>query len=157
MRVHWNTWQESVRGMKFGLRKRWWGSDVAIVTGGASGDAGRYANEIWHLLCTCTVVFLLEDQSRQSWCHEMMSQWPCIILGGKYKRRAHTNLGAVSWVSGTEQLGLLISHRPSTQAILVSLMEQSITRLNCVPCLSICMYPDLFGNFLVSMTLVFWH
>ena len=64
------------------------------------------------------------------------------------------NLGAVIWVSGTEQLGLLISHRPSTLAILVLLMEQSIARLNCVPCLSICTYPDLFGNFLVSMTLV---
>ena len=76
------------------------------------------------------------------------------ILGGKYKRRAHTNLRAVIWVSGTEQLGLSISHRPSTPAILVSLMEQSITGMNCIPCLSICMCPDLFGNFLVSMTLV---
>ena len=66
------------------------------------------------------------------------------------------NHGAVIWISGSEQLGLLISHRPSTLAILVSLMEQSITRMNCVPCLSICMYPDLFGNFLVSMTLVVW-
>ena len=75
-------------------------------------------------------------------------------LGGKYKRRVHTNLRAVVWVSGTEWLGLSISHRPSTLAILVSLVEQSITRMNCVPWLSICMYPDLFGNFLVSMTLV---
>ena len=64
------------------------------------------------------------------------------------------NLGAVVWVSGTEQLGLSISHRPSTPAISVPLVEQSITRMNCVPCLSICMSPDLFGNFLVSMTLV---
>ena len=64
------------------------------------------------------------------------------------------NLRAVVWVSGTEWLGLLISYKPSTLAIVVPLMEQSITRMNCVPCLSICMYPDLFGNFLVSMTLV---
>ena len=74
-------------------------------------------------------------------------------LGGKYKREAHTNLGAVIWVSGTEWLHLLISHRPSIPAILVSLMEQIITRMNCVPSLSICMYPDLFGNFFVSLTL----
>ena len=32
------------------------------------------------------------------------------IGGGKYIRRAPTNLGAVIWVSGTEQLGLLPSH-----------------------------------------------
>ena len=34
------------------------------------------------------------------------------------------SLGAVIWVSGTEQLGLLRSHQPSTLAILVPLMEQ---------------------------------
>ena len=56
------------------------------------------------------------------------------ILGGKYKRRAHMNLRAVIWVSGTEWLGLLISHRPSTLAISVPLVEQSITRKNCVLC-----------------------
>ena len=54
--------------------------------------------------------------------------------------------GAVIWVSGTEWLGLLISHRPSTLAILVRPVEQSITRKNCVFYLSICMYPDLFGE-----------
>ena len=56
------------------------------------------------------------------------------------------NLRAVIWVSGTEWLGLLISHRPSTPAISVPLMEQSITRKNCVFYLSICMYQDLFGE-----------
>ena len=34
------------------------------------------------------------------------------------------SLGAVIWVSGTEWLGLLRSHRPFTLAILVPLMEQ---------------------------------
>ena len=70
----------------------------------------------------------------------------CALWGGKYIRRAHTNLGSVVWVSGTEWLGLLISHRPSTPAISVPLVEQSITRKNCVFYLSICMYPDLFGE-----------
>ena len=34
------------------------------------------------------------------------------------------SLGAVIWVSGTEWLGLLTSHQPSTQAISVPLVEQ---------------------------------
>ena len=34
------------------------------------------------------------------------------------------SLGAVVWVSDTEQLGRLSSHLPSTLAILVPLMEQ---------------------------------
>ena len=62
--------------------------------------------------------------------------------------------GLSSGFSDTEWLGLLISHRPSTLAILVPLVEQSITRMNCVFHLSILMYPDLLGNLLVSMTLV---
>ena len=68
------------------------------------------------------------------------------LWGGKYIRRAHTNLRVVIWVSGTEWLGLLISHRPSTLAISEPLMEQSITMKNCVFYLSICTYPDLFGE-----------
>ena len=62
--------------------------------------------------------------------------------------------GLSSGSSNTEHLGLLTSHRPSTLAISVPLMEQSITRMNCVICLSICMYPDLSGELLVSVTLV---
>ena len=46
-------------------------------------------------------------------------------LGIGYKRKACNSLGAVIWVSGTEQLGQLLgSHQPSTLAILVPLMEQ---------------------------------
>ena len=69
------------------------------------------------------------------------------ILGGKYKRRAHTNLSDCHLgFLVLEWLGLLISHRPSTLAISVPVMEKSITRKNCVFYLSICMYPDLFGE-----------
>ena len=57
-----------------------------------------------------------------------------------------SGLWAVIWVSGSEWLGLLISHSPSTLAISVPLVEQSITRKNCVFYLSIWMYPDLFGE-----------
>ena len=45
------------------------------------------------------------------------------IWGWKYLRKRKLESGAVVWVSGTEQLGLLISHQPSTPAILVPLME----------------------------------
>ena len=56
--------------------------------------------------------------------------------------------------SDTKRLGLLTSHRPSTLAVSVPLMEQSITRMDCVIFLSICMYPGLSGELLVSVTLV---
>ena len=76
-----------------------------------------------------------------------MPFWEGIIKG------EHTQTsGLSSGFSDTEQLGPLTSHRPSTLAILVSLMEQSITRMNYVFYLSICMYPDLLENSLVSMT-----
>ena len=73
---------------------------------------------------------------------------------GTIKMTAHLNLGAVIGSSATEHLGLLTSHRPSTLAISVPLVEQSITRMNCVLCLSICRYPDLSWELLVSVTLV---
>ena len=62
--------------------------------------------------------------------------------------------GLSSGYSDTEWLGLLTSHRPSTLAISVPLMEQSTTRMKCVFYLSMFMYPDLFGELVVSMTLV---
>ena len=73
---------------------------------------------------------------------------------GTIKGQHTQTSGLSSGFSDTEQLGLLTSHRPSTSAVLVALMEQSITRMNCVFHLSICMHPDLYGELLVSMTLV---
>ena len=68
------------------------------------------------------------------------------------KKGEHTRtFGLLSGSSDTEYLGLLTSHRPSTLAILVPLVEQSITRMNCVLYLSICMYPYLSGELLVSV------
>ena len=62
--------------------------------------------------------------------------------------------GLSSGYSGTKHSGLLISHRPSTLAVLVPLKEKSITRMDSMTCLSICMYPDLSGEPLVSVTSV---
>ena len=76
------------------------------------------------------------------------------IWGGKYIRKAISNLRAVIWVSGTEQLGLLVSHQPSTLAILVPLVEQEYILDELCTLLNQVHAPRLFGNTLVSMTLV---
>ena len=62
--------------------------------------------------------------------------------------------GLLSGYSGTKCLGLLTSHRPTTLAVSVPIEEKSITRMECVTCLSICMYPDLSGESSVGVTLV---
>ena len=135
--------------MEFRLRKRLRGLDASIVTGDSGMDASRCADELWCYLCVCTVVFLLEDQSRWSWHHEMRSKWSLMLFWEGTIKGEHTwTLGLLSGFSDTDWLGLLTSHRPSTLAISVPLVEQSITRMNCVFHLSICMYPDLFwGTF----------
>ena len=77
-----------------------------------------------------------------------------LLREGTIKREHNQTLGLSSGSSDTKHLGLLTSHRPSTLAISLPFMEQSITRMDCVICLLICMYPDLSGELLVSVTLV---
>ena len=77
-----------------------------------------------------------------------------LLREGTIKGEHNQTLGLSSGSSDTKHLGLLTSHRPPTLAILVPLVEQSITRMDCVICLSICMYPDLSRELLVSVTLV---
>ena len=77
-----------------------------------------------------------------------------LLREGTIKGEHHKNSGLSSGSSGTKHLGLLTSHIPSTLAVSVPLMEKSITRMDCVICLSICMYPDLSGKLSVSVTLV---
>ena len=147
-----------VTGTEFGLRKRLRGSDASTVFGDSGIDASRYTDEWQCFWCTCTVVFLLEDQSWWLWCHEMTSQGSLVLSREGTIKGEHTQTsGLSSGSSDAEHLGLLTSHRPSTLAISVPLLEQSITRLNCVICLSICIYTDLSGELLVSVTLVVWH
>ena len=64
------------------------------------------------------------------------------------------SLGAVVWVSGTEWLGPLLSHQPSTLAISVPLMEQEYILVVLFTLFIHVHVPRLFGNTLVSMTLV---
>ena len=73
---------------------------------------------------------------------------------GNIKGEHNQTSGLSSGSSDTKHLGLLTSHRPSTLAISVPLMQQSITRMDCVICLSICMYPDLSGELLFCVTFV---
>ena len=74
--------------------------------------------------------------------------------GGKYIRRTHTSLRAVIWVSGTEWLGLLSRHQPSTLAISVPLMEQEYIQDGLCTLFLHVHAPRLFGNTLVSAILV---
>ena len=68
------------------------------------------------------------------------------IEEGTIKGEHNQTSGLSSKSSDTEHSGLLTSHRPCTLAILVPLMEQNIIRMDCVICLSTCMYPDLSGG-----------
>ena len=78
------------------------------------------------------------------------------IEGGKYIWRAHLGFGAVIWVSGTEQFGLLLSHWPSTLAISVPLIDQEYTQDELSSFFISLHARRLFGSTLVSMTLVVW-
>ena len=73
---------------------------------------------------------------------------------GTIKGEHNQTSGLSSGFSGTKRLGLLISHRPSTLAVSVPLVEKSIIRMECVTCLPRCMYQDLSGEPSVSVTLV---
>ena len=131
---------------RFGCSYIEWGSDM---------NTSRCADEWQHFQCACAVFFPLEDQSRQSWHHEMMSQGSLRLLReGTIKGEHNQTSGLSSGSSNTKCLGLLTSHRPSTSSISVRLMEQSIIRMDHVIYLSICMYSDLSGELLVSVTLV---
>ena len=69
-----------------------------------------------------------------------------LLREGTIKGDHIQTLGLLYGYSGTKCSGLSISLRPSTLAVLVLLEEKSITRMDSVTCLSICMYPDLSGN-----------
>ena len=69
-----------------------------------------------------------------------------LLWEGTIKGEHTQTSGLLSGFSGTEWLGLLTSHRPSTLAILVPLMEQSITRMDCVSFIHMHV-PRPFGEF----------
>ena len=69
----------------------------------------------------------------------------------------HLGFRAVIWVSGTKWLGLLLSHQPSTPAILVPLMGKEYTQDELSSLFIHVHAPRLFGNTSVSMTLVVWQ
>ena len=77
-----------------------------------------------------------------------------LLREGTIKEEHIRTLGLSCGYSGTKHLALLASHRPSTLAVSVPLEEKSITRMDSVTCLSICMHPDLSGELSVSVTLV---
>ena len=79
------------------------------------------------------------------------------IWGGKYIRKSELKPGAVIWVSGTEQLDLLLSHQPSTLAISVPLVEQEYNQEElCTLFIHVHVPRPFLGKFLVCMTSVVW-
>ena len=75
------------------------------------------------------------------------------IGGGKYIRKANSSFGAVVWVSVTEWLGHLLSHRPSTLAISVP-HGARVYPGRTIYLVYSCASTQTFGNTLVSMILV---
>ena len=115
---------ESVTGMKLGLWKTWQGSCI-VEENSRTGSQCRCRQILVIPLCVHSA-FPAEMGEQMI----LMSFGDVIIallmhLGIGYKRKAHKSLGAVIWVSGTEQLSQLLGgHWPPTSAILVPLMEQ---------------------------------
>ena len=128
-----------------------------VIIGGSDVDTGIFADEPWQFQCACTMVFPLEDWSRQSWHHDVTSWGPLMLKqGGNYKRRAWPNLMAVDtvvWVFWYKAFGLV--SKPQT-LYFSCLQRRSITRMNIATYLSICMHPDLSGGLSVSMTSIVW-
>ena len=77
-----------------------------------------------------------------------------LLREGTIKGEHNQTLELSSGSSDTKCLGLLPSQRPLYFSCLSAPHGVSLTRMDCVICLSICMYPDLSGELLVSMTLV---
>ena len=131
-----------------------------IIIGDSDVDAGRFADEPWQFQCTCAMVFLPEEWSRQSWCHDVMSRGSLVLQkGGNYKRRAQLNLRAVDtviWTFWYKAFGLVSKPQTLYFSCLGALWRGNITRMNIATYLSICMHPDLSGGFSVSMNSVVW-
>ena len=141
---------ESVTGTKIGLRKRQRGLDASTV--------------FWVL------AWMLPDAQMNGGSSDVHAQWfshwkiraddhdvmriSHAIEGRNYKRRAQPNLRAVVWVFWYQAFGSINKPQTLYFSVSVPLMEKSIIRMECVTCLSICMYPDLSGEPSVSMTLV---
>ena len=79
------------------------------------------------------------------------------IKGGNYKRRVQLSLGTVTtavWVFWYIAFGSISKPQTLYFGCLSASLGTSITIMDSVTCLSICMYPDLSGELLVSVTLV---
>ena len=82
------------------------------------------------------------------------------IGGGNYKRRAWPNLRAavtVIWVFWYKAFGSISKPQTLYLSCLGAPQGGSITRMDSVTYLSICMHPDLSGGLSVSATLVVWQ
>ena len=82
----------------------------------------------------------------------------CAVKGGNYKRRAQLNQGAavvtVIWVFQYKAFGFISKPQTLYLGRLGAPQGRSITRMDIVTYLSICIHPDLSGGLSVSATLV---
>ena len=73
------------------------------------GDTSTGTGKSQQFFCTCTVLFMLKWGEQTT-----LTSFGALIIflimhwGIGYKRKACKSLGAVVWVSGTEQLGQLL-------------------------------------------------
>ena len=123
-------------------------------------DAGRFADEPWQFQWACAVVFLLGrfKQTIMTSLYDVM-RISCAVKGGNYKGRAQLNLGAVVtviWVFWYKAFGFVSKPQTLYLGCLGASWGGSITRMDSVTYLSICMHPDLSGGLSVSVTLVVW-
>ena len=144
MGAHQNTWERQ-RGLDAFIIVRVMARMLADVqTNVSSHDSHMQWFSPWKIRADdCDII---------PWHHEYLSCY----REGTIKEEHYWTSGLSSGYSGTKHLGLLMSHKPSTSAVSVPFMEKSISRIEWVICLSICMYPDLSGEPSVSVTLVVW-
>ena len=140
--------------MESRLRKRWGGLDASIVTADSVIDAGRCADKLQCFLCACTMVSQWKIKADDCDIVTMISH---AILGGNYKRGAHPILGTVIVVFWHWMVGS--TDKPQTlYSSYLSASHWAEHNQNELCVLFIHMHvPDLFGELLVSITLVVWR
>ena len=83
----------------------------------------------------------------------------CAVKRGNYKRTTWPNLGTVVtvvWVFWYKAFGFISKPQTLYLSCLSAPWGRSITRMDSVTYLPICMHPDLSGGLSVSVTLAVW-
>ena len=97
---------ESVTGTTFGLRKRWWGLGVAVVTRDSGSDVSKCADELWHFFVHTQ--WFSHGKSRADncdvikWCHSDCScYWERKVYKESKLKPWGCHLGFWHWIVGS--------------------------------------------------------